>query len=485
MLPIKKIIVAFLIMFIILPQWAHAEEPLYQGYIYNSKGESLPSPHGYVYEKSITGKQMGIGDFKTPQDIFVSHDNTLYILDSGNKRILILNENLKLTGIIENLLYENQEEQISQNASGLFVDQDGQIYIADTGNQRILITDSKGYINNIIVKPETEMIDPSIPFEPRSIVADMGGIMYVLSNNLNMGALVIDSDNNFLGFYGMNRVETTLDVLAEMFWRRLSTKAQIARSKVFIPVEYSGFDIDDRDFIYTVTTTSKTGEGQIKKLNQIGRNIFPDIAYGDLETQKGANTAFIDINVDPEGFVNALDRQNGRVFQYDQQGQLLTIFGGIGLQKGYFRAPIAIESMNGKILVLDTLKNSITIFEPTIFIKTTHKAVMLYNNGMYEEAMEPWKQVLKMNMNYELAYVGIGKALMLTDRYQESMDYFKKGNDKETYSKVKKAYRSYFVRKNFPIIALGIVLVVLFIRFYPIITLKLSSKIKERGNKLI
>ena len=162
-----------------------------------------------------------------------------------------------------------------------------------------------------------------------------------------------------------------------------------------LPVEFISFCIDEKDFIYTIRQGNDVESGQVRKLNAKGTNVLPDEVFGDRIEDPMLN----DIVVDDEGFISILDKSSGRVFQYDQESTLLYAFGGKGTQKGCFATAEAIESQGDRLLVLDSERGSITVFEPTAFARNIRKGSLLYSDGKYQEAMEPWKQVLASDYN--------------------------------------------------------------------------------------
>ncbi len=56
-------------------------------------------------------------------------------------------------------------------------------------------------------------------------------------------------------------------------------------------------------------------------------------------------SSFIDVVVDDSGRYSALDATRGRIFTYDDDGNLLYIFGGLGNQMGTFTRPVALATM--------------------------------------------------------------------------------------------------------------------------------------------
>ena len=104
--------------------------------------------------------------------------------------------------------------------------------------------------------------------------------------------------------------------------------------------------------------------------------------------------------------------------------------------------------MGYDLLVLDEAKNSVTVFTPTEYGKMIYNATELYQAGEYEKSAEEWKNVMKMNANYPLAFRGIGRAIMRENRFEEAMQYFKLAHDDENYGRAFKLYRKEWVEKN-------------------------------------
>ena len=156
-----------------------------------------------------------------------------------------------------------------------------------------------------------------------------------------------------------------------------------------------------------------------------------------------------------------LDRTRGRIFGYDDQGNLLYAFGGAGNMEGYFRSPSAIENMGNDLLVLDSKDGSITVFETTEFGDYIFKALEEYKKGNYSESSSYWTEVLRQNGNYKLAYVGIGRSLLREGEYKKAMDYFKINMDDTNYSKAFKLYRKEIVEENIIYIFIGVFLILI------------------------
>ena len=144
----------------------------------------------------------------------------------------------------------------------------------------------------------------------------------------------------------------------------------------------------------------------------------------------------------------ALDRTRGRLFGYDSQGVLLWAFGTKGNVEGAFTGAISLEHMGYDLLVLDQLENSITLFQTTEYGKTIYDAVETYLDGKYDESADLWRDVMKQNANYPLAFRGIGRAILRQNQFEEAMDYFRMAHDRENYGRAFKLYRKEWVEKN-------------------------------------
>ena len=78
-------------------------------------------------------------------------------------------------------------------------------------------------------------------------------------------------------------------------------------------------------------------------------------------------TQFVDVTVDDDGFISALDLSRGRVFQYDEEMTLLYSFGNTGKQLGTFSYPVAIETWVIKLSSLIRKKQA----SPSLNLQTT------------------------------------------------------------------------------------------------------------------
>jgi tetratricopeptide (TPR) repeat protein len=133
---------------------------------------------------------------------------------------------------------------------------------------------------------------------------------------------------------------------------------------------------------------------------------------------------------------------------YDFQGNLLYAFGGVGNREGYFQLPVAIDRMGYSLYALDSIAASLTRFDLTTYGEKINNALNEYKAGRYESSAEVWEEVLKMNGNYDLAYIGIGRAALRQGEYQKAMRYYELKQYLEGYGKAVQLYRKQCMEEN-------------------------------------
>lgn len=433
-------------------------------YRYDSFGNAIPSQYSYVAEADYNGLQLGVGAFQSPTDLYVSGDNRVFVVDAGNDRIVILNKEYEVEKVIDRFELEGEAVSI-KGVTGIFVHKDGLLYLADKTAGRILVAEESGKILRSITRPESALLEESstTTFLPRKVLVDSRNIIYMLSENSTQGAYMIDAEGEFLGFYGRNEVQLTFQRMYELAKRKFASQEQRSKMQNFIPVEFTNFDIDEKGFICTVTAYSESPaeDEMIKKLNPLGNNIYTGewMTWGDMPEGDTFHTSYTDIAVDEDGFAYALDAYSGRIFWYDNIGCQQAIFGGSGAYLGAFTSPVAIDILEGNVLVLDSVKNNITVFEPTYFGGLVKEAFLLFNSGFYGESRELFEEIVRMDANFDWAYVGLGRAYYEEGDWEKAKEYFKhSGVATEWYSQVKGDLRNRNLKEHFTGIFFGIII---------------------------
>ncbi len=457
-------------------------------YTYNVSGKAVYSPHVYEVSDIIDVGTMGIEKpLKGAQDIYMDNQDNLYVLDTGNQRVLVLDPTFKCTHELTEFNYKGEILKLADGAMGLFYQEDQKLlYIADTKNDRIIVTDLNGNVSRVVYKPTDVLLESLTHFAPRKIVVDNMGLIFVTSVNVNTGALLINKKDEFLGYYGTNTIKKTWQVQLEYMWRGILTERQNAQSDYsFQPTEFFNITWTNDRFVFAVSPLSDTIASPVMRLNALGENTLSEVDFGDLpagDNGMSKKPTFVDIAVDDEGVFTILDSARCRLFQYDEQCNMLGIFGGEGYQRGLFKLPTSIETdSQNRIYVLDAEKNTITVLKQTHYGERIRVATALHNEGRYEQAMEAWREIIRMNSNYDLAYVGIGKAYMKLKDYQSAMDSFKLADDQENYAEAREMLRAEWMRENFSYIAFVVVFIMLFLLLWDEIKpllIKLDKKIR-------
>lgn len=439
-----------------------ADAPYYS-YTFNFWAQPVPAPQAYVPAKMIGSPQLGI-DLQDPKDLFAT-DDCLYVLDSGSGSVIRLDTDFNVLDVIGSFERDGRTDKFNK-PEGIFVTKDNHIYVADTENRRVVILDDEGRFIREITRPEPDVegiIPEGFQFVPRKIAVDGTGRVYVIARDVYDGIMVYQSDGKFTGFIGAPRVTPSA---ADIFWRSIATREQRERSRLFLPTSYENLEVDSRGFIYgCIRTSSVSGSSPyIKRLSPSGEDVIRALGFvrpiGDPGRFGLMSVRFVDVLVRENGTYSVLDQTYGRIFTYDENGNLLYVFGGQGPQKGQFRVAVAMVSVGNQILVLDSSLKRITVFEPTEYAKLIHSAIATYKTGRYSESADIWRLVIDRNSNYDLAYSGIGRSLLMQGDFGEAMHYFRLGQDRANYSRAWSEYRRDLVYERFPtILTVSIVLI--------------------------
>ena len=453
---------------------ASAREVPYNTFNFDKWGNSVPAPSGYLANQEIQGSQLGIGEFSNPSDLFYRESaGEIYIVDSGNNRIVVIDEKYQLVKVLSEFSSEGGSEPVTlANPTGIYVTDDGTIYIADQDNGRVVICDEDGNVLNLFGKPVSPLITDEKPYRPSKIVVDEFGKIYVQASGVFEGIMCLNEDGSFLNYFGPNKVQMTFQKWMTQTIKNFMTKEQKDAMESLTPIEYSNLFIDSENFVYATVYSSGDTDTQLEdekldvkkpndtdlvtKLNPLGVNLL-----GKLNMNWFQKANLTDITVDENGVMTMTDRILGKIYQCDKNGKLMFAFGGLGEQMGLFKSPSAIIEVNDMLLVLDSSKCNITEFRMTEFGAQVREAMQLYNEGRYEENIEPWEKVIRSDGNYLLAYTGLGQAYYQLGDYEKAMYYFQLGNDRSLYSDAFREYSLQAVRASFGWIVGGLAVLVI------------------------
>ena len=410
-------------------------------YTLNSDNSKAHIPLCYVTER-VMDRFGEYGALKEAEDLFYDQSGNLFIADTGNNRVLKCNLNGEVLWS-----YTGEGDRALSSPRGVFADENGIIYVADTANNRIAcLSEKEGYIKSF-VKPDSELLSDDLTFDVTKVAAGQTGYIYALKGKQFIS---MDENNEFKGFIGINNVKFSL---TNLLIRILASDEQKKRITKPEPEPYANFTLGSDGMMYAVALDKS---GQIKKLNAVGTNLFPDGSYGENyigETGDVLFPSFSDISVSSAGIVTVSEENSCRIYQYDAEGRLLCVFGGKGKKEGRFMLPSSItEDSEGRLYVLDKLANNIQVMKRTPFIQSVHQALECYYNGDYDKAGDFWKETLTFNQSYELAHKNIAKTQYKSKDYRAAMDSYEKVNEAAGYSEAYDIYRHKIFREHFTLV---------------------------------
>ena len=182
-----------------------------------------------------------------------------------------------------------------------------------------------------------------------------------------------------------------------------------------------------------------------------------------------------DVAIGDEGSWTILDSERQRTFTYDRNGNLLFAFGNSGNQLGNSVGCIALtyqpvlnpdeESFidykyNMIILDKSEMGEYLTVYHPTEYCELIMKALHNENDHKFDETINYWQDVLTRNNNFDLAYIGIGKALFNQGKYDEAMKMLSSAYETDYYSKAFSEIRKDNISKTMVWMVIGIILLI-------------------------
>ena len=480
----------------------------YDTFTYSIDGEPLMSPPAYTPDvKSYTSFDMGLlnnGGVKLSgaSDITTDDDGNLYIADSGNNRIVVLNKrDYKVIGTISSYVDEYGKPQSLKAPTGVYitdpdkmVDGSTHIFVCDTENRRIVVFDREYNYVRTIEKPNSVLLENE-SFTPNAVAVDIYGRIFVVSYNCSKGVIVMANDGTFTGFIGAQKVTTDL---FEAIWNSFQSADKTESGIKNIAGSFNNIAVDDLGFVYVTINFTKASDLQnqmaalksktptyspVKKLNSIGkeimkRNGFFDPAGAVDVLSPDKLSKITDICIGSEGSWSILDSSRARIFTYDSEGNLLFAFGNSGDSVGNGTNYVAMtyqivhdDELDKDVYNLVLLDNTatgyqITIYHPTEYCDMIMSALHNQNVHNYSASIDDWQAVLTSNNNFDLAYIGIGKALYNQGKYDEAMEMLKSAYEVDYYSNAFAAQRKEILSVwMLPLIIVIIVVIYFFFRF--------------------
>ena len=432
-------------------------------YRYDSRDRVVRAPPLYHVDRVVHFSDLGVA-VDDPRDFALTGDGAV-VLDSGNSRLVWLDAEYRLLRVQEAFADGARTETLN-HPQGVFVTEDGTIYLADTDNGRILVLDSAGGLIRIMAEPANasfRIMSSDYEYRPVKVGVNALGTVYVIVRNLFEGFMQLNEEGRFEGFVGAPRVVVSP---VDLLWKRIFTAEQRSRMTLFLPIDYRTIDFTSDGYLLTTVAAGEIYSGEpIRKLSNSGFEV--PIASGERTPPRGdllysldeGPSVLVDVTGQPWGVFSSLDQRRGRIFTYDGAGSLLSVMGGLGNRVGQFRTPVSIDARGNDLVVLDNAKKSLVVMKPTAYGRYVFSALALEANGFHDEAVRLWEKVLAHNSEFEVAYAAIGRSRLAAGDYRAALRSFRRANDREGYSKAFAELRSDVVRRIFLPVVLSVVIV--------------------------
>ena len=444
-----------------------AKTPYANYYIQENEKTAKPIPAAYETSTVIDFLSTETGKLKNPEDMFIDKEGKIYVADTGNNRIVVYSAKYEfLFEISSDGAYADGDLSALKDPTGVYVDpKDGAILVADSGNGRIVEFTKYGNLRYSYPKPESELLASDFSYQPEKVTKDSRGFMYVTNKGDSNGIMQLSTNGEFISYYGTNKVNLSFwESIAKLLWSREDRKGTV----VTLPYTFTNIYSSDDGYMYATTTTETPP--QVRKIN-IGGS---DVLYGAYDFRDNSimssitevNQIFCDVTVDKYNNMLIVDRQFGRIYEYDERGNNLFAFGDKGSGYGQLSYPVSIETdSEGRVYVLNKTTGNITVFKPTEFADLVHEANKLYSEGKYEESKAIWQKAREKSNYYSLALVNIGNILLREEFNDEAYDYFYEAENATYASDAYEEIRADFLRDYFSwiIIAVVVLLVLLIV----------------------
>lgn len=405
----------------------------YQTYTLNAEGRYVPTQSAYIPVGNF-GSTLGL---RNPEDIYYI-DDLFYIADTGNKRIVVSSLQGELIDVI--LLPEFQQP------TGVFV-KDGYAYVADKTAKKVFKIDlADDTIVQIIEKPTSPIYGQKNDFVPTKVVVDSSDSIYIVGEGSTSGIIQVNYAGEFVGYLGINTVSLTLRrILYNFFVQDSELASSLPASPTNVALGLKG----------SILTTNVNVRETFKRLNISGINTL------SLLTNY-PTSQLSDIWMNDESYIY-LVAENGDVFEYDANGNLLFFFNTKDTSQtkslGLSNTPKGIVTDTlGNLYILDRGYNAIHVYQRTVFVDLVHEAVTLYNDGRYTESKPLWEEIIRQNSSFALAHSALGSALIKEGEFDLALSEFYDARDYEGYSDAFWEIRNVQLQENLPTWMLGIII---------------------------
>lgn len=264
-----------------------------------------------------------ISGLSLPTDVAVSRDGRIYVVDSGNHRVIAFDRNGKrLITIGEKGPGEGQ----FMDPVGIGTDGKGRVYVADKGNHRIQVFNADGRFQYAF-----PVMDEGLAIRPIDVAANDSGTRIYVSGNNNHKIMSFSAPGKFLRQWGGNGESRGQ-------FRFPASVVIAPEGDVYVADALNG------------RVQGFTEEGAL--LNQVGSwGVLP----GQLFRPKG-------LAIDSKKRMYISDSYMDVIQVYDMEGKFLHVLGSGGVpQKFVSVGGIAIDSQN-RLYAAEILSNKVSVY---------------------------------------------------------------------------------------------------------------------------
>ena len=456
----------------------------YTTYTYSSTGFVLTSPDAYVPDQVVNSTFAGGMGFSSLRDMTVDEDGRVYLVDAGQNCVHVLDEFYKYEDTIDKFTNEQGVPDSFNSPSGMFISED-YIYVCDTDNNRIVMFDRDLEFVKTVSQPESNLFSSDSIYKPVSVAVDSYGRMFIVSSSTYEGIIVMGDDGAFYGFIGAQKATVTA---WDVIWESIAGKSE--DKELTLSTEYNYITIDAENFLYVTTNSIDEAAQQnaisgkdkggsyapVKKLNASGADVMARNGFyppsGEVKVSTSATakitgaSSIVGAAIGPEKTWSIIDDKRSKVFTYDSQGNLLFAFGDSGSQVGSIAKVKAVAYQGNNLLLLDSGSEdqSFTVYRRTEYGDILIEALRNQNMRNYDTEIEGWREILKRNNNFDVAYIGMADAMFRDGEYETAMEYYKAAYDNGGYSNAYKEVRKEWISKYFlliPVVAILFLVAVL------------------------
>lgn len=471
----KKILNKSLVLFLALTFMVMSMAPVSASqatsysYTLDDEGDLVRTQDAYLPDRTIT--DLGLQD---PEDMVIDENNLVYIADTGNARIVVYSlDTEQIVEIIHKDTIKDEKFSGFKTPKGIYRTKTGELYIADSGAKTVFRFD-KDYNYVRQYDAPTAPIFADTNYEPSKVAVDSGDNLYIVSEGVYNGVIQLANTGEFLGYFASNKSRLTPQ---QMFLKLIYTKEQEKNSELLntLPSTFSNVFVDSEGTAYS--TCMGTGDDLLKKHSTNGTNMFNNAIT--------TSDALTDVTVDDEGIIYTCDTK-GYVWIYTMSGEMIFNFGeeaGTKDISGLFSSLTTIAIDNERnIWTADGEKGFLQSFTPTEYATTIYAALNEYENGDYENALDDWSYVLRLNQMSVLAHNGVAKAYFNYEEYDKAMEHFEIAGNREGYSDAFWEVRNKSLQKN---LSTALIIIIILIALKIIIGLVDKKKVLRKKRRAL